>query len=126
MSHDVFIALAVGNTRARWGLFRGLELDESSVAPSADAQTIAKAVIALAGDAHEAVVVMSSVNQPAANAIANLIEQAGNVRVARIGLDVAIPLTHTLDDATTLGQDRALCALAAHRQGRSRSIAQTA
>lgn len=122
MSNEAFIALAVGNTRARWGLFRGRELDEASAAPWSDAQTIAASILRLAEGVPDAVVVMSSVNPPAADVIAERIGSGGGVRVARIGFDVAIPLSHTLDDAKTLGQDRALCALAAYRRAKQACV----
>jgi len=115
MTHATYVALAVGNTRARWGLFHGKDLEESGVAPSADGEAAARAIIALLDEQHDGVVVMASVNPAKSDAIAGRLEDAG-IRIARIGRDVAIPLTHALDDATTPGQDRALCALAAYRR----------
>jgi type III pantothenate kinase len=112
-----FIALSVGNTRSRIGLFRGAELAESSVHQSSEAVAIAEAAVAM-GEAVEGednpAVVMSSVNRPAADAIERAVVGEGLV-VQRFGRDMAIPVRHTLDDegAKTVGQDRLLCAMGA-------------
>lgn len=109
------IAVAVGNTRTWFGLLKGVELEESAVLPSGSHAEIAKAVLALAGDRLEVPIVLSTVHPEASKAIIRSLE-AASLRVERIGQDVPIPLTHNLDDASTLGQDRALCAVAAFKR----------
>jgi len=115
MPHELspILALAVGNTRARFGLFVDREMRESASALADDAPMVAKDVARLLENVHDARVVLSSVNPPAARAIAEALRREGGAEVLEIGEDVAIPLRHALDDASTLGQDRALCALGA-------------
>lgn len=114
---NALIALAVGNTRTRIGLFTGSELAESSVHTSADHAAVAAAAVALAekaeGDANPPVV-MSSVHRAAADAIARAIGAEG-LEVQRFGRDLEIPIRHSLTDdgARTVGQDRLLCAIGA-------------
>ncbi len=111
------IALAVGNTRARIGLYRGRELAGSSVHESPDAAGIAAAAVALCeqaeGDENPAVV-LSTVHRAAADAVEGALAAEG-LSVQRFGRDVAIPVRHALTDdgARTVGQDRLLCALGA-------------
>lgn len=108
------IAICVGNTRTRVGHFRGNQLMVASTVASSDANAAAETVRTLLAGLDAPVVVMSSVHHEAADAIEAAIEKipgAGNV--GRIGREVAIPIRHTLDDDTTVGQDRVLNALAA-------------
>lgn len=114
---EQLIALAVGNSRSRLGLFAGTELRESSVHATADAEGIAEACVALAdkaeGDENPAVVV-SSVSPGATDAIERRLADSG-LRAMRFGRDMPIPMAHALDGegAKTVGQDRLLCALGA-------------
>ncbi|CAG0967955.1 type III pantothenate kinase [Phycisphaerales bacterium] len=116
MPEELLIAVAVGNTRTRWGLMRGRELDESAAAPNDDLAAIVSGILKVGEAIHEAPIVIASVNPAVSDGLASRLEDAGGGRVLRIGEDIAIPLKHDLDDATTLGQDRALCALAAFKR----------
>jgi type III pantothenate kinase len=107
------LAVAIGNTRARLGLFRGRELAGSGAVLSADPAAAATLAEELVKDEAGVTIVMSDVNPRAADAIAARLEAALGGEVYRIGRDVAMPLRHALDDASTLGQDRALCAIGA-------------
>ncbi|MFA6046586.1 MAG: type III pantothenate kinase [Phycisphaerales bacterium] len=105
------LAVAVGNTRTRFGLFEGKDLSVVRSEPSDRPEEIGVAVREMLGPRAGVPLAISTVNLPASEKIRRVLEGLGEVYT--IGTDIAIPLTHTLDDATTLGQDRALCAIAA-------------
>ena len=110
-STAALVAIAVGNTRARWGSFLGRELTPGhSERIDAAADAIRPLIEQSAPDA----VVIASVNDPGAATIE--LGLAGiDVPVLRVGRDCVPPLTHTLQDASTLGIDRACNAIAAHQ-----------
>lgn len=108
------IAICVGNTRTRVGHFHNGELVIASTVSSADAEAVAETVRTLVAELEAPVVMMSSVRPAAADAIEAAVEQipaAG--KVGRVGREIAIPIRHTLDDDSTVGQDRVLNAIAA-------------
>lgn len=114
---DELIALAVGNTHARIGLFKGKDLDGSQVIASVEASAIADAAVVLADKAigeDNPPVVIGSVNPKAADAIAVELIKAG-LKPTRFGQETPLPVAHTLDDEgiKTVGQDRLLCAAGA-------------
>jgi type III pantothenate kinase len=115
MPAPCLIAFAVGNTRVRFGLFRGCDLDEARSAPADAVDEVIKAVMTF-GSAQSVPAVVASVNAPASDVLTKALVERAGLRVLRIGSDVPIPLRHRLDDASTLGQDRALCALAAYKR----------
>lgn len=111
------IALAVGNTHSRIGLFQGKELESSRVIPSSDAIAISEAAVELADKApgeENPSVVIGSVNTKAADEIGKALRDAG-LTPLRFGRDMPIPVAHTLDEEgiKTVGQDRLLCAAGA-------------
>lgn len=114
-SDHPLLAVAVGNTRTRLGLFRGRELHNPAAASSSDPDAVVSAADAALGDEAGVPIILGSVFPDAADKIQRRFEEAGHT-VHRIGADLPIPLSHQLDDASTLGQDRALCALAAFRR----------
>lgn len=109
---QTLLAIAVGNTRTRFGLFEGKELSSTGSERSDQPELIAAEVGKLLANFAGAPIIISTVNVLASEKIRRAVEAHGDVYV--IGTDIAIPLTHALDDASTLGQDRALCALAAY------------
>lgn len=115
------LAVAVGNTRTRIGYFVGEELSSPISLPSSDTNAIGTKVDELSQNDHNILVVLSSVNPPASIAIASELENRG-YSVARVNSDIAIPMNHTLDDASTLGQDRLLCAFAAYQKTKQACI----
>ncbi|MBX3323569.1 MAG: type III pantothenate kinase [Phycisphaeraceae bacterium] len=119
MEHnDQLLALCVGNTRTRAGLFHNQELAHVVVFPSRDPAEARTALARLLAD-HRAqpTVVMASVNDPDAATIGQIAsEVAGSPHIGRIGRDVPIPLQYELDDGSTVGQDRWLNALAAYNR----------
>lgn len=108
------LAVAVGNTRTRVGLFRGRELSGSGSALSGDSDAVATVVAGLVAGEGRVGVALSDVNPKAADALASRLEADLGVEVVRIGRDLAVPMRHALDDASTLGQDRILCAYGAY------------
>ncbi|MEO0716345.1 MAG: type III pantothenate kinase [Planctomycetota bacterium] len=117
-----FVALAVGNSRARLGRFDGRELADPrsmSIGHSKDdAKAVADAVRSAMGDQRLAVV-MSSVHAEASDRIA---EALTGIDVHRVGRDVPVPIDMAVDDVGTVGQDRLLCALAAWTRSKTACV----
>jgi type III pantothenate kinase len=108
------IAVAVGNTRTRVGAFDGADLCDPVSVGKGEVGAAVSAVMGLLEARHGAPVVMSSVDREAAAALRGALEERDLARVLRIGVEVPVPLPLALDDASTVGQDRVLCALAAY------------
>ncbi len=119
LSH--LLAIAVGNTRTRLGLFNGEDLSSPLSLPSGDAVAIAEHASTLTGGDQTVPVIISTVNRSASIAIAQALEARG-YGALEINHDVPIPMNHGLDDASTVGQDRLLCALAAFRKTKQACI----
>ncbi len=110
------LAICVGNTRTRVGHFHDDTLTTSKTALSEDAGAVAAAAAELAGDASSPIAAIASVNPTDADAIASeLAGVLGADAVARLGVDLPIPMRHSLEDDSTVGQDRLLNALAAFK-----------
>jgi len=121
------IAISVGNTRTRVGCFEGEELNNVqghlSGSGEAEVASICKQVEELVADTHDKTpIVISSVNAKVSAAIAMEIDSRGLGQVMRIQKEVAVPMQHTLDDASTVGQDRLLCAYAAFKRAKQACI----
>ena len=115
------LAIAVGNTRTRIGLFTGTDLADAASHPNTDPAPLHRAIRDLLESHHEAPIVMASVNTPVADAVESVLEDSGE-RVLRINRDIAVPMKHALDDAATLGQDRILCAFGAYARAKQAVI----
>ncbi len=120
------LAISVGNTRTRFGVFRGNVLDHSGVVENSDIDAVVSAIRAIPLDRPDTPAVMASVNDPVADRIAaGLVGPRGPgapfrgrlYRFAgaepRPGRDFPVPIPHALADASTVGQDRLLNALGA-------------
>ncbi len=103
------LAIAVGNTRTRWSTFRGRESESPGAAFNASAPADVAAAAASLGRPR---IALASVNDPVAGRVEAALHAEGHA-VLRVGRDLYPPLRHALDDASTLGMDRALNALAA-------------
>lgn len=115
MEHEHLLAVAVGNTRTRLGLFHGVDLDQpASFDNAAGPEAVAAAAAKLLENSHNTPILLATVNPPAGLRIASALEPLGDV--VRVGEDLGVPLVHALDDASTLGIDRQLCALAAYKR----------
>jgi type III pantothenate kinase len=122
LQERTFVALAVGNTRTRVGLFERGELRDATSVPNTDPRAIVEACRAHALERHGLQAIVATVHREMAAQIAQQLRGVLDDEVVWIGKDVPIPLTHTLDDASTLGQDRALCALAAYARAKQACV----
>jgi len=109
------LAVAVGNTRTRFGLFLGSQLHHPRSVPNSSADEIAVMLAEPDLPVGSSAVVIASVNDPFAAELEASLERGelDSVPRYRIGRDLPIPIRHTLDDASTVGQDRLLNALGA-------------
>jgi len=98
------LAVCVGNTRTQFGVFEGGKLVEPCSRPNTS-ETLLEEVSELRA---EAPVVIATVNPERSEAL--LRGLSGSLLIGR---DVPLHLKHSLEDATTLGQDRILNAIAA-------------
>lgn len=113
------LAVNVGNTRVSFAPLMGGKTPTGAKSAPVDAieEAARECAAALAGLGADAVAVIASVNDPAAERIERaLAEVTGDDGVVRFGRDIEIPIRHTLDAAgeKTVGQDRLLTALAAY------------
>lgn len=122
------LAISVGNTRTRWGHFRGLggrELDATGTLPNTEIAGVADALLAVSLSNPSAPLVLASVNEPVAAALVERLAAPVSARgggVYRFGRDLAIPIQTALDDESTVGQDRLLDALGAFTRAKQACI----
>ena len=110
------VGVSVGNTRARVGLLRGAAVERSESAPSDDAPAVADAALAMARAIESeprAGIVIAGVHRERADAIHARLEGAASCGVYRLGRDVPIRISGSIDDDARVGQDRLLNALGA-------------
>jgi type III pantothenate kinase len=120
--HGHLLAVAVGNTRTRFGVFHGNELEDPVSLPNEDMAGLGAAVLKAAAEEHGVSIVISSVNPPVADALQRALEDGGEQSVYRIGREIPIPMQHSLEDASTLGQDRLLCAFGAYARAKQACV----
>ncbi|MCC6660398.1 MAG: type III pantothenate kinase [Phycisphaerales bacterium] len=108
------LAVSIGNTRTRLGVFRGKDLDRSHVVDNTDTAALIEAAESIEPDRADAPVVIASVNDQVADALEDGLRPNFAGRVHRFGRDLTIPIRHSLPDISRTGQDRLLGALAAH------------
>jgi type III pantothenate kinase len=107
----------VGNSRIKFCIARGEELDDSRAVPTADVRACADQIASMLSSEPGAEVVAASVNAPVADELEeSLLPIVGHVH--RVGRDLQVPIGIALDDASTVGQDRLLNALGAFRRAR--------
>lgn len=115
---DSLLAIAVGNTRISAALFAPAAMGQPAtpgprMVVDGDAPEDAEGWAALSEMFQQAgTACVASVHSGHAERVRVLAAKTGTP-LDRIGAEVAIPVRHTLDDASTLGQDRALNSLAA-------------
>lgn len=117
-----FLAVAVGNTRTRAGLVREGSLHDPRAINHDDPRAAAAELAGLAAGAAVTDVLIASVNQPASTAIAAALDGEHGLEVHRFGQDLVIPMVTALDDETTVGQDRLLCALGAYSRAKQACV----
>ncbi|MFO0861517.1 MAG: type III pantothenate kinase [Phycisphaerales bacterium] len=106
------VAACVGNTRTRVGLIRDGKVEEARSLGNEDVAELVAVCDKLRQDQDAAGVVIASVHLPVSRKLE--LELASKADVYVIGRDLEIPLSHGLDDASTVGQDRLLDALGAY------------
>jgi len=112
------IAVGVGNSRLRYGRFEGDSLHDPRSASLDDLEDAAGAIAALGTGP----VVIGSVNDRAATRLEDILDHEPGLDVYRVGRDLPIHMNHTLDDPSTVGHDRLLCALGAYRQAQQACV----
>lgn len=124
MTSDI-LTVAVGNTRARWGLFRSGKMDgPGQVGPCSDPEAIVAGLSELAQRGDDPAAVIASVNNSVADQIENVMLEGGwaKSRLFRINRDMPIELAHTLEDPSTVGQDRFLNAIGGYAQAQQACV----
>ena len=118
-TYPPIVAVAVGNTRTRVGFASGKDIHDAQSVENSDATIVAATVARLSrgGESGPAsAVVVASVNPTFSEPLIDAIRDAGGPEVARIGAEIPVLVPMALDDDSTVGQDRLLCALAAFRR----------
>lgn len=123
------VAVAVGNTRTRFGVFEGPELGESGVddnAPGGAGERVVQAARQLlAADGPDPAIVLASVHVAEADRLTGALRDAlPSLEVYRVGQDLPIPIETALDEAglMTVGHDRLLNALGAYSLARQACV----
>lgn len=112
------LAVCVGNSNVRYGLYTGSRAIEADMSPAKDPFETARHIAEFSAKYDEggraSVVVGSSNNGFADVLMPSLADELERV-VFRIGRDVALPLSHTLDPEALTGEDRYLNAVGAYQ-----------
>ena len=116
--HAHLLAISVGNTSTRLGVFHGRELARSVRLLNAAPQPLLEQLVHLAqalprSGSHTSAAVIASVNDKIAQTIAEELQRRTSVAVVRLGRDLEIPIERALWPDATPGQDRLLNALGA-------------
>lgn len=119
------IAVSIGNTRTRVGVFHDRELDHSSATANTDLEAVAAAIMDAPVSNPGAPLVVASVNNPIAESLLMLLkprilDRGGDVY--RFGKDLTIPIQNALADDSTVGQDRLLNAIGAFARAQQACI----
>jgi type III pantothenate kinase len=119
-----WLAVAVGNTRVRVGRMIAGVLDRAESVTTADTAGVTAAIArAVTEGEPPQLAVVASVNPRIADAVRGaLVDRLGGDRVLMIGREIPLPLRHAMDDASTLGIDRALAALAAYERSQQAAV----
>ncbi len=112
-STGAFLAVAVGNSRTRVGVVHEYVVGEGHSFDNDDVVSLAAEIHTLLEKSTTRAAIVASVNNPVADRLEATLADAGTAEVLRIGRDIEIPILHNLDDASTVGHDRLLCALGA-------------
>lgn len=111
------LGVCVGNTRTQYGVVRGERVESGATLPNDELEKTADQVARLQRDlsaaGEELPVVLASVNPPVANRLETLLVERHQLEVSRLGRDLNLDINHSLDDASTVGQDRVLNAMGA-------------
>lgn len=106
------IGLSVGNTRTMVGVLAGGAVTDFSQLANDPPDELHQALAKLIESHPDLSAVIASVNGPAADRLQEFLEESG-LSVYRLGRDFSINIQHSLDDDSTVGQDRLLNAIGA-------------
>lgn len=121
MSSVEIVAVSVGNTRTRVGVFREGALEHARAVANASVEDVLAAIREAPAQSGEAPIVVASVNPPVESRLADELSN-GPRRVLRLGRDLPIPIEHALRDDSTVGQDRLLNALGAFSRAKQACV----
>lgn len=111
--HAHVLAVSVGNSRIKFGLFHGTELDKSEAVPNDRIDEAVRRILEIASASPDCRVVVASVNNPVADRLCAAIDEDVSIELFRLGSDLPIPVSTSLDDDSTVGHDRLLNAIGA-------------
>ncbi|MCC6429136.1 MAG: type III pantothenate kinase [Phycisphaerales bacterium] len=116
------VAVSVGNTRTRFGVFESGELQQSRAFPNTNLEESISGIREMAATGNR-LVMIASVNDPVAEQITRALrDQVPSDRLFRFGADLPIPMQTALDDDSTVGQDRLLAALGAYSRAKQACV----
>jgi type III pantothenate kinase len=116
------LGVCIGNTRTRYAVFHGSELQDSAALENGDFEALASALASVHQAAGQPAVVVASVNRPLADRLEGELTDRTGTGIYRVGRDLEVPIAQALGDASTVGQDRLLCALGAFSRARQACI----
>lgn len=116
------LGICVGNTRTRYALFHGSEIQDSAALENADMEALATALAGVHLAAGGPPVVMATVNRALSDRLESELRDRTVGEVFRVGRDLEVPIAQSLRDASTVGQDRLLCALGAYSRAKQACI----
>jgi type III pantothenate kinase len=116
------LGVCIGNTRTRYGVFHGSEIQESATLENDNFEALASALASVHQGAAGPAVVVASVNRPLADRLETELADRTGAEMFRVGRDLEVPIAHALNDASTVGQDRLLCALGAFSRAKQACI----
>ncbi len=116
------LAINVGNSRTRFGVFRAGSNEPSTVLENTDAGLVAAAINATTLDRADAPVVMASVNNPFADKLEQALAPAFRGRIYRFGRELEVPILHAVTEPKKVGQDRLLNALGAYTRAKQACV----
>lgn len=120
-SGPAFILVSVGNTRTQLGLSEDGQVLDVSAHANSEPESLRGALARIIESRAGIPAVIASVNGPVADSIEKDFESFG-IEVYRLGRDVGIQLMHSLDDDSTVGEDRLLNAIGAYSRARQACI----
>lgn len=116
------LAVSVGNSRIKFGLFHGLDLDKADAAPNTEMDEAVRKISAMAEAVGGAKVVVASVNNPVADRLCAALDEDDSIELFRLGSDLPIPISTSLEDDSTVGHDRLINAIGAFSLGKQACI----
>jgi type III pantothenate kinase len=121
-SFQHLLGICIGNTRTRYALFQGAELQDSAAVENSDAELLVSTLAAFHAAHGRPTVVLATVNGPVADRLESELNDRARAEIFRVGRDLVVPIAHSLRDGSTVGQDRLLCALGAFSRAKQACI----